>query len=314
MSEFKGYFLGFTFRETHSSDLKIVRVNTGNRFNSDLFPQFKDSTVEIVGRDGLVYYNTQIQQYQISLNFAYDSVTETEIKKIRELFSPMVVGKLIFDEYPYKEYTAKVTTGAKLSYIVFNEGKDNERIYKGEGSVTFTCFYPYARAPFKTLEEYSDEFGKIAEWSDISGILNSSEFNSGQYDILSSNNNSWKVYNPGDKESPLTLTFTVANGGIIANPLIISYTEGNTRLQTLCLDGSQFEENTTIIIDSEKKAIYTASDMLDIKNGSILAGDFIKIPTTNSSNKGTQEVTINNIQGMVIGNTNLKINYPYLYI
>ena len=76
-----------------------MRINTGNRFNSDLFPQFKDSTVEIVGREGLVYYNTQIQQYQINLNFAYDSVTETEIKKIRELFSPMVVGKLIFDEY-----------------------------------------------------------------------------------------------------------------------------------------------------------------------------------------------------------------------
>lgn len=314
MSEFKGYFLGFTFRETHSSDLKIVRVNTGNRFNSDLFPQFKDSTVEIVGRDGLVYYNTQIQQYQISLNFAYDSVTETEIKKIRELFSPMVVGKLIFDEYPYKEYTAKVTTGVKLSYIVFNEGKNKERIYKGEGSVTFTCFYPYAKAPYKILESYNSlNLGDINEWSEISGILTKNEYDLGAYDKFSSGNNSWNIYNPGDKPSPIKITFTVEADTQPVNPLIISYSEGDTRKQTLCLDGTQFHTNATITIDSEKKIITQQYGSLTIKNGAILAGDFIIIPPTISSTKGNQKIQINNIQG-IRATDRLSLDYSYLYI
>lgn len=313
MSEFKGYFLGFTFKGTHSSDLKIVRVNTGNRFDKDLFPQFKDSTVEIVGRDGIVYYNTQIQQYQITLNFAYDSVTETDIKAIRNLFSPMETGQLIFDEYPYKSYTAKVTTPAKLSYIVFDEGEKG-RIYKGEGSVTLTCFYPYAKAPYKTLEAYNSlGLGDIDEWSEASGILTQNEYNLGAYDKFSVGNNSWNLYNPGDKISPTKITFTVEADTQPVNPLIFSYYESSARKQTLCLDGTQFHTNATIVIDSERKIITQQYGDLTIKNGAILAGDFITVPITTSSIKGKQKITINNTQG-IRASDKLFLDYSYLYI
>jgi hypothetical protein len=40
--EFKGPFLGFTFCGKHSSDLNIVRVNSGNRGEMPLTPQFAD--------------------------------------------------------------------------------------------------------------------------------------------------------------------------------------------------------------------------------------------------------------------------------
>ena len=67
----------------------------------------------------------------------------------------------------------------------------------------------------------------------------------------------------------------------------------------------------SVLLDTELENSYGTV----IKLGkAILEDSDWTVDETNSSNKGTQEVTINNIQGMVIGNTNLKISYPYLYI
>jgi hypothetical protein len=38
MSEWKGEFLGFTYGNIHSSDLGIVRVSNGSRFEENLLP------------------------------------------------------------------------------------------------------------------------------------------------------------------------------------------------------------------------------------------------------------------------------------
>jgi hypothetical protein len=36
--EFKGDYMGFTYNNTHSSALGIVRVSDGSRFNENLLP------------------------------------------------------------------------------------------------------------------------------------------------------------------------------------------------------------------------------------------------------------------------------------
>jgi phage-related protein len=51
---------------------------------------------------------------------------------------------LIFDEYPYKTYSAKVTGQASLKHIVFE--LEEGRVYRGEGTIQFTCYYPYAHS------------------------------------------------------------------------------------------------------------------------------------------------------------------------
>jgi hypothetical protein len=38
MSEFKGDYMGFTYNGSHSSDLGIVRVSNGSRFDENLLP------------------------------------------------------------------------------------------------------------------------------------------------------------------------------------------------------------------------------------------------------------------------------------
>ena len=64
---------------------------------------------------------------------------------MRQAFSGDGIHDLVFDESPYKVYSAKVAGAASIKYLCFeNNGK---RVYKGDGNLQFTCFYPYAHTP-----------------------------------------------------------------------------------------------------------------------------------------------------------------------
>lgn len=52
MSVFSGDFLGITLGEVHSSQLNITRVSSGDRYDDNLLPNFKDVTAEVPGGDG----------------------------------------------------------------------------------------------------------------------------------------------------------------------------------------------------------------------------------------------------------------------
>ena len=96
---------------------------------------------------------------------AFDSLTEAEYRRLRQHFGDKGIHELIFDERPYKVYTAKVTGTPQLKTICFDgEDKDGNpcRIYKGEGTLTFTAYYPFARSRFKYLEDYTST--NIPEW------------------------------------------------------------------------------------------------------------------------------------------------------
>jgi hypothetical protein len=53
---------------------------------------------------------------------------------------------LIFDEEPHKVYDAKVSGAPTIRATCFGED-NNTRLYKGEGTITFICFEPYAHTP-----------------------------------------------------------------------------------------------------------------------------------------------------------------------
>jgi hypothetical protein len=67
-------------------------------------------------------------------------------------------------------YSAKVTGTATIKYIAFTEGATN-RLYKGEGTIQFTCYNPFARCRFTTRQEYENiDCTNINEWWDASRI------------------------------------------------------------------------------------------------------------------------------------------------
>lgn len=246
----KGDFLGFSFDNIHSSNLNIVRVSDGDRYTEDLYPEFEDNTLAMPGRDGEFYFGSNFKSKSISIRIAFDGITERNFRQIQKLFSVRKPCKLVFDERPYKVYTAKLTEPIQLDYICFDESKkvasttaypglriirDNssweresiypyikqegkQRIYKGEGTINLICTYPFAKSQFKTLEEYTD-YSNVSEWKDDSGILSAAEYNAWGLDTvhLSSDaagyNAEIPVYNAGDIDAPFYLFIPYANTG-----------------------------------------------------------------------------------------------------
>ena len=153
MSGFKGDYMGFTYNGQHSSNLGIVRTSNGSRFNENLLPTMQDKTTQVPGGDGTYYFGSYYTQKSFNLSFAFDSLTEEKLVEIKRIFFFFQIHELIFDEVPYKVYSAKVTGTATIKHLPFSEGKTN-RIYKGEGTIQFTCLYPFARCWSTKKEDY----------------------------------------------------------------------------------------------------------------------------------------------------------------
>lgn len=137
-------FIGFTYGGKHSyRDLKIYRTSNGNRYETNLFPTLKDNTASVPGQVGQYYFGTEVEQKQFNISFAFDALTEGDIRKLKQTFNGKELQPLIFDEEPYKVYSAKVTGSSVLKHLCFEE--KGQRIYKGEGSLQLVCYYPYAK-------------------------------------------------------------------------------------------------------------------------------------------------------------------------
>ena len=334
--DFQGPFLGFTYNGRHSSELGIVRINTGNRAEMPLSPSFKDSTAEVPGGKGLYYFNTQIQQRQFTINFAYDDLTEKDVRELREWLNPLEQGELIFDEEPYKAYTVKPNTQPKLSYLVFNKEittetfklyepstvKSSGRVYKGEGAIGLTAYYPYAKAPYKTIEDYSvykdiekKEFshyrgyGHPDEWAIASGIDKKPSLVSPQ------------CYNCGDIETPVTLNFKIAedintNEAVRGNVGIELYSgttsQIGTRIGYVYMDASKMSVNVIYTINSKLELITDENGVA--RNDIIVASKFFYLPPREEC-----FFNVNYLSGYTGEQTNsttaiTNIDYDYLYL
>ena len=164
MSGFVGPFLGFTIGRTHSSELKIVRVSSGDRYEQNLLPDFKDRTVEVPGGNGSYYFGSQYTSRKFTINFAFDNLTEFEIRRITQILGFQDIQYLSFDEAPYKRYAVKCAQPPQLKYICF-EGQNYVDVYKGEGILNLISYYPFG---------FSDEYDIDVDPNDetISGYSN----------------------------------------------------------------------------------------------------------------------------------------------
>ena len=88
------------------------------------------------------------------------------------------------------------------------EYKDKtERIYKGEGKITFTCYFPFARSVYKVLPQTEEE----SDWAISSGILKESEYEG--YDIYDNETGIINIYNGGDLPTGFRLYIPEASLG-----------------------------------------------------------------------------------------------------
>lgn len=187
-------FIGFTYGGKHSiDDFGIYRTSDGNRYNINLIPQLNDKTADVPGSDGQYYFGSYYKTRQFSISIAFDSLSEELYSSVRNWLNGKEIQELIFDETPYKVYSAKVTGTPQLKVICFEER--GQRVYKGEGSIQFTCYYPYSHSPTLTkdgkdgrsADSYSiDNYPTKAQW--IGAARLSKKHTDGN--------------NPGDLEAP----------------------------------------------------------------------------------------------------------------
>lgn len=144
----KGDYIGFTFGDVHSSELGLVRVSNGSRYETDLLPPLQDKTVQVAGRDGAVYFNSQYNTKPIKVPIAFDNLNEEGFNRLKRLLADKKPKYLWFDETPYKQWLVKSANAQNLKWVCFDEthnGKE-KRVYKGEGTLEFSCFSPYAES------------------------------------------------------------------------------------------------------------------------------------------------------------------------
>ena len=236
MSDFKGNFLGFTYNNLHSSTLGIVRTSDGSRFNENLLPTMQDKTVRVPGGDGTYYFGSYYTQRQFSVSFAFDGLTDEQIATIKRHFGDKGIHDLIFDETPYKVWSAKVTGTATIKYVAFAEG-DTGRLYKGEGSIQFTCYYPFARCAFSdtdTKESLRPTYPNIDEWWDAARIEQGGNF--GDVDVpfelkLNAGSGSYSIGNIKWTNLPVAATLNTKTGLVIGNDdgnIYNGYVSGDT--------------------------------------------------------------------------------------
>ena len=137
-------FIGFRFGPYHSSDLKLILVSSGNRYQKNLLPTPTDYTADISGGDGKYYFGQTFKEREIKVNIAFTDISEMDFRRLAQIFSTDKLQDLVFDEQPYKTYKAKCKSAPDFKFICFKDSYTNQRIYKGEGTINFVCYHPFA--------------------------------------------------------------------------------------------------------------------------------------------------------------------------
>ena len=200
---------GFKFGDYHSSQFGLIRVSNGSRYNEYLLPTLKNTTTDVSGMEGPLYFGTQKTTRSFQVDMAFDSLTEEDIRDIREWLTG--AHSLIFDERPYIQYMCILNSAPQLKYLTFEE--NGERIYKGELSVNFVSYLPYGYSidGKKFIDDFLDE--NFEEWSNASHLAYKN-FYEGEtlrtYDKFEGNN--VYVYNGGDVEADYVLTCYFSEG------------------------------------------------------------------------------------------------------
>lgn len=199
-------YTGFSFGPYYSKDLGILRVSDGSRYTEELSPPMKDKVISLEGSSTSYFLETTYTPRNFSIRIAYDKLTEVQLNQLRRVFSGKEVRPLIFDEKPYKAYMVKVQSPINLTYIPFDDERQRyvkERIYKGEGTISFIAYDPLAYSIGRYLSDYPDnEFSNKGEWARSTRM----KLKQGIYDQPGQ---TVYLYNAGDVETELLIYYLV---------------------------------------------------------------------------------------------------------
>ena len=310
-------FLGFSFNGKHSwDDFKIIRTSDGDRYNINLGPQSQDKTAENPGGDGMYFFSSNHKQKVFDIKFAFEELDDVKLRKMKRWLSGKEVGDLWFDEEPYKVYSAKVTGQPSIRIIPFDNydanGEKIGRVYKGDGSVQFTCYWPYAHTPdYVETETNMNTSGYIPTnngklWSKYNAFQNKNQWGLSSGLAIESN---------GSITDAFTTTCNGENPGDLPAPFIFKHNNG---IRDLVVNANT--SKTFKVGDLEITVGGTGSKSLtgvtwDSKTGMVSAkvdgaSDYTPIPYTGTPTGGIPVGGITSSQLNLQGGT---LTYHYWY-
>ena len=317
ITDLRGDFIGFTFDGVHSSELGIVRVSGGDRYEESLIPSSTLKTVAVPGGDGTYYFGMNYTQRNITLNIAYDSLTQNNLNRLISLCGSKRIVQLIYDEEPYKIYNVKVSADPRLTYICFDE--NGQRIYKGEGTISLVCYSPFARSRYKYIEDYTitnipewapsegstRDYVNLDEWKDASGIRTRT-YDGKLYDNYDVNTGKILLYNGGQIPTDFNLYIPFSEGSTTIPSFYIELNTIGMEDQLHFLEITQKNERDKKIKINTKINLIEGVDENNTTTGSVYneyieKGNFFKIPLGESE--------LHTIEGIA----EEEIEYSFLY-
>lgn len=300
-------YVGFTFAGKHSSQFGILSVTSGGRYSRALSPEFNDIIVNVNGSNQTHYFGTVYNRKSWQLSCAFDSITEQELREMKEWLRTDKVLPFSFDELPYIQFYAKVASPPNFQFLTFDD-RYGDRVYKGELAVSFTCYKPYGYSVNKWLNNYTDASpadgndiylmaNNVDEWSVSSRLQPRQKYANHNFDIY--NNEKIEVYNAGDIPADFKLKIKLGTN----RKVLLNLGESLLEITKLPNDALEIE------IDTQKRLVMLKTNNgYEIANDYISRGDFFKIPISNSI-KDIFELKLNT-------NTfiSAEIDYQYCYL
>lgn len=308
----KGDFISFTYNGVHSTELGVMRVTSSNRYTDALLPTIQDKAVQASGSHGTYFFGSYYTQRPITINVAFDEVSESQIRLIRKTFGDGLSHQLIFDDEPYKVYYAKTTGTPQLQYIPFS----SPRVYKGEGTFTFTCYEPFAHTPnnCKYLDQYVVngintpwyKYNNKDEWNLSANLLTTQ----GTYDNYTSATG-FKVYNPGDVETDFKFIAPITN---LLRGIKISDGTDDLASYTLLINAPTAKTGDSYLCFNSKLNLIEGLNSSKQKTGTIYneyinSGSWFKIPL----NRTNTDWYFQPVFSSTYSGTNFTLEYDYLY-
>lgn len=162
-------FVGFTFCGIHSSKYNVMAISNGSTYTMPLFADFMDKTETVDGYDGEYYFGTNFIGKPRIVSCFVESADENTLRNIQSWFHPKRIGKLTFDESPYKYYIAKVSRKPDFNYTPM--GNKSGHFYTGTFEIEFKAFDPFAYSYVNSVDDYTYYEESQALWYYDSGIL-----------------------------------------------------------------------------------------------------------------------------------------------
>ena len=142
-------FISFEWGGKHIEDFNLLVVFDNARLEKTVYSDTTDITSVFEGRDGQLFWQSNLQPLTINFKLATDGMTARELDDFREYFAAGIVRQLKLTEKPNRYCWARVASAPSISLLPFEHRVEFEgetiktSLYKGEIVLNFVADDPY---------------------------------------------------------------------------------------------------------------------------------------------------------------------------